>query len=75
MGDFRPVCPKCTKAMERGHIPDVAHGGVLASGWAAGDPVARRFIGGIKWKEDAQVRLTAYRCAACGFVELYALPE
>jgi len=61
--------------MERGHIPDFAHSFVLESRWAPGDPQQRRFIGGIKWKDDAQIRLSAYRCAGCGFVELYALPK
>ena len=74
MADFRPVCPKCNGAMERGHVPDVGQGEVLETRWAPGDPEPRRFIGGIKWKVDAQISLAAYRCAGCGYVEFYARP-
>ena len=75
MGDERATCPKCGKAMQRGHLPDVAHGQVLQGTWASGDPEPRTFIGGIKWKRKEQVPLTAYRCTSCGFVELYARAE
>ena len=74
MAEFRPICPKCTGAMARGHVPDVGHGEILATRWSRGDPEPRRFIGGIKWKGDAQVPLAAYRCAVCGYVEWYARP-
>jgi hypothetical protein len=72
MGDFHPVCPKCDKAMDRGHVPDVAHGQVLQSNWAPGEPASRRFFGGIKFDYDSQLPLIAYRCPKCGYVELYA---
>jgi hypothetical protein len=76
MGDFHPTCPKCNEFMDRGHIPDYAHGDVMAlqTVWSPGDPVPRRFQTGIKADRDAQIPVTAYRCAACGFVELYARP-
>ncbi|MEP6620743.1 MAG: hypothetical protein ABJE47_15570 [bacterium] len=72
MGDFLPTCGKCGSAMSRGHVPDMSHGQVLQSSWAPGDPEPRRFIGGIKWKENELVSITAYRCGKCGFLELYA---
>lgn len=72
MADFHPRCPKCDQVMARGHIPDMAHGQVLEAGWAPGLPEPRRFIGGIKYDADALVPLHAYRCAGCGYVELYA---
>ena len=74
MPDFHPRCPKCDKAMDRGHIPDVAHGAVLQLSWAPGEPAARRFIGGIKYDADKVTPLTGYRCPTCGYVEFYARP-
>jgi hypothetical protein len=74
MGDFHPICPKCSKPMDRGHIPDAAHSVVLQQRWSRGDPEPRRFVGGIKWEADEQLPLLAYRCSGCGFVELYAPP-
>ena len=77
MGDFHPTCPKCSTFMNRGHMPDYAHGDVivLVAAWTPGDPEPRRFhLTGIKADPTAQIPLTAYRCAACGFVEFYARP-
>ncbi len=73
MPDFHPKCPKCSRIMERGHIPDAANGAVLESSWAPGEPEARRFVGGIKCRKDALIPLSAYRCSSCGYVEFYAL--
>jgi len=74
MADIQTECPKCGKEMERGHVPDAAHGSILQSRWSRGDPEDRRFIGGIKWEPAEQIPLTAYRCSVCGFVEFYARP-
>jgi hypothetical protein len=76
MGDFHPTCPKCSKFMNRGHIPDYAHGDsvVLQTVWAPGDPQPRRWQAGIKADRDAQIPVIAYRCTECGFVEFYARP-
>jgi len=74
MGDFYPQCPKCERPMDRGHVPDLAHGSVLTAGWAPGEPVPRRFVGGIKYDRDEVIPFTAYRCPGCGFVEFYASP-
>ena len=74
MADFHPVCPKCDQLMDCGHIPDVSHGDVLQSGWMPGLPERRRFFGGIKHDAKKQMPLAAYRCPACGYVELYARP-
>lgn len=76
MGDFHPTCPKCSTFMNRGHIPDYANSSVvvLQAVWAPGDPQPRRFQTGIKVDPDAQIPLTAYRCASCGYVEFYARP-
>jgi hypothetical protein len=74
MADFHPTCPKCGKLLERGHIPDIAHGHALISSWAPGEPVNRRFFGGIKYAASDVIPLSAYRCPACGYVEFYARP-
>ena len=74
MADFHPVCPKCDKPMDRGHVPDFGYGQILQSGWAPGEPESRRFVGGIKYEADEQIPLIAYRCPACGYVEFYARP-
>jgi len=70
--DVHPRCPKCDTPMEPGHIPDAAHGQVLQSCWAPGDPKPRRYIGGIKYNARELIALRAYRCPSCGYVELYA---
>jgi hypothetical protein len=75
MTTFKPMCPKCDKPMQLGHLPDVAHGMVLQASWSEGEPVPRRFIGGIKYAAQMQIPLQAYRCPACGLVELYARPS
>jgi hypothetical protein len=74
MADFHPHCPKCEKPMDRGHIPDLAHGAVRPSTWAPGEAVKERFFGGIKYKAKETIPLSAYRCPACGYVEFYARP-
>lgn len=77
MGDFHPKCPKCDVFMNRGFVPDYANANmvVLCAVWAPGDPRPRRFQPGIKVDTDTQIPLTAYRCAACGYVEFYARPD
>jgi hypothetical protein len=57
--------------MEPGHIPDMGHGVILQSSWAAGLPERRRYLGGIKYNKKQQIPMIAYRCTRCGYVELY----
>ena len=54
-------CPKCQNAMTKGQLN--MRGIVLDtfSTWTEGRP-----------KHAVQVRIDAYRCADCGFVEFYA---
>jgi DNA-directed RNA polymerase subunit RPC12/RpoP len=75
MTDSRPRCPKCQKPMDRGHVPDLAHGQILQSNWAPGEPERRRFFGGIKYNARELIPLSAYRCPSCGYVEFYAVPD
>ena len=75
MADFHPQCSRCGKAMSRGHVPDVGHGMVLQASWAPGEAEPRRFIGGIRYRSEELIPLSAYRCPSCGVVELYARPD
>jgi hypothetical protein len=62
--------------MERGHVPDVGHGGSVAlASWAAGPPQRSRFFGNIKLRKNEQLPLSAFRCPGCGYIELYAHAE
>ena len=72
MPETVPRCPKCQKAMEEGHVPDIGYGQASQSKWAPGTPEPRRYIGGIKMRANEQLPITAYRCPNCGYVELYA---
>ena len=72
MTQLQQRCPKCSKDMERGHIPDVAPFVARQSSWAPGEPHIRG--GALKVEYDRIVPLTAHRCVGCGYVELYALP-
>jgi hypothetical protein len=74
MPDFHPLCPKCEKPMDRGHVPDITDGAARQSTWAPGEAVKRRFFGRVKIKYDPDeaIPLSAYRCPSCGYVELYA---
>jgi hypothetical protein len=75
MTDSHPRCPKCQKPMDRGHVPDAAHGRTFQSSWAPGEAEPQRFLGGIKYKTRELLPLTAYRCPSCAYVEFYALPD
>jgi hypothetical protein len=59
--------------MEQGFILDNTHGARLVSHWARGAPL-RSFWAGTKVPDDT-VPVGAYRCATCGFLEMYARSE
>jgi hypothetical protein len=61
--------------MAVGHVPDASHGIIMQASWAPGEPVTRRFFGGIEYQKDQVIPIHAYRCPSCGLVELYARPE
>lgn len=72
MANDEKICPKCNRAMEIGFVADVAYGAVLQSNWSPGIPVRRRFVGGVKWRQQDSRPIVTYRCSACGFLESYA---
>jgi hypothetical protein len=60
--------------MEQGFVLDNTYGARVVSQWAAGAPV-KSFWVGTKPPDDKLVPIGAYRCASCGFLELYARQE
>ena len=68
-------CPKCKSEMEPGVIPDMGYGKVWVSRWQEG--IAEKgLLMGLKGRGKRRYEIGAYRCKACGFLELYAVtPE
>lgn len=67
-------CPKCQRSMEKGYVADLAYGVVMQSAWTPGEPVRRRFLGGIQWNRSGNVPIVTYRCTGCGYLESFAPP-
>ena len=75
MDDQAHQCPKCNGQMERGFLATQVGGGHALGDWVAGD-VDRSLWTGIKVKGKTHYRVsTSYRCARCGYLELYAEAE
>jgi hypothetical protein len=69
-------CPDCDAEMEKGFIPDNAHGAVLQAHWQQGEPDKNKFLGldaGIKVKKDLMRPITCFRCSDCGLLKYYAV--
>jgi uncharacterized protein (UPF0212 family) len=67
------ACPKCSGRMEQGFILDNTYGARIVSHWVAGAPL-KSFWAGTK-VPAVTVPVGAYRCATCGFLEMYARQE
>ena len=70
-----PTCPACRGALEEGFVPDNAHSSVMQASWHPGAPEAQKFLGipaGTKSDRKKLVAIEAWRCSACGLVQLYA---
>ena len=67
-------CPKCRGRMEQGFVLDQTYGARVVSHWAAGAPL-KSFWAGTKRPEEDLVPIGTFRCAACGFLEMYARAE
>jgi predicted nucleic-acid-binding Zn-ribbon protein len=74
MSDHPQQCPKCDGEMEQGFIMDMTHGGRLVSQWGAGPP-RKYFWLGTKLPEEKLIPMGAFRCASCGYLELFARHE
>lgn len=68
------LCPKCGGRMQQGFILDNTHGARLVSHWAPGAPL-KSWWAGTKAAERELVPVGSYRCAGCGFLEMYARKE
>ena len=68
-------CPKCDGAMEQGFILDRTHGGQLVSNWVASAPLKSFWVGTKTAPPENIIPVGAFRCASCGFLEMYARPE
>lgn len=65
-------CLRCRTIMEEGYVRDRGHHeGVEPATWVEGVPEKRWY--GIKTKGHDMVPITAWRCPACGYLELRAL--
>ena len=72
---MRPTsCTKCQGSMSEGVMVDVGYGSFSVGSWQSGPPAVSRWFG-LKGHKKALVPTTAYRCARCGFIELYAPPR
>jgi len=60
--------------METGFTVDTTLGSYLPTIWVEGEP-ERSFRTLIKIRDKTRRRVNSYRCADCGFLELYALEE
>jgi hypothetical protein len=60
--------------MEKGYIADLTYGAALQSAWTPGEPMPRRFLGGIKWNKASNTPIVTCRCSRCGYLESYAPP-
>ena len=72
MTDQIDRCPKCGGTVEPGFILDSAYGGPAPTRWVAGY-ADRAYLADLPNRR--QIVIAAYRCTACGFVELYARDE
>lgn len=69
-------CSDCGQELEVGFIPDATYGAVGQSHWHPGEANEARFLGlkaGVKTDWSQTMPVTAYRCAGCGLIKLYAI--
>lgn len=66
-------CPKCAGEMQPGFLLEKSDGYRACTEWISGAPEDKA-LGGVVVKGRAQYPVRSYRCAACGFLEHYALP-
>lgn len=73
------VCPKCAGAMAVGYLLDKGHQNVVNhAAWVDGTPEVIRFLGmfaGYRTKGRRLLKIDAFRCVKCGYLELYATQE
>ena len=70
MSDEIP-CPKCSRMMVLGFIPEFSHRSSV-SFWVEGEPEHSFWAAGVKIPDDKIIDIVPYRCPECGFLESYA---
>ena len=75
MGQAPSRCPKCDGEMEQGFVLDEIPGGQIASRWAGGIPRTSFWTGVKAVPANEVIPVGAFRCASCGYLELYARSE
>jgi hypothetical protein len=64
--------------MTEGFVPDSTYGAILQTHWYAGKPEATSFLGlptGLSVDRSRMLPISAWRCAKCGAIRLYADPQ
>lgn len=64
-------CLRCQGEMEKGFLPEHVSIGSLPLRWFKGEPQVKVLFPLTMTGKDACI-VTAYRCQACGYLELYA---
>ena len=65
-------CSKCDGRMERGFVLDYAHGALLVSQWAQGQPKKSFWRRTVLPKKEQLFPVGTFRCSSCGYLESYA---
>ncbi|HYE95965.1 MAG TPA: PF20097 family protein [Rubricoccaceae bacterium] len=65
------TCLRCGAEMTEGFLLDEGQSTKNQAVWVDGPP-EKSVWGGVKYSKRRKLPLTAYRCVACGFVDLYA---
>ncbi len=68
-------CPKCQGKMIQGYIPDHAMFASAVSTWIEKSHVKKQRGTNVKVDLEKCLPVTAFKCAACGFLEFYAGSE
>ena len=68
--EVKTECRECGGTLEPGSVVDFRRNVAAAAEWVAGDVVTSAWTGSIKNAE--RFVMSAYRCADCGFIKLYA---
>lgn len=73
-----PTCAVCGIEMERGFLPDFAHGQIRNACWHRGEPTTKYLLlmeNGVLYDSEAALHIIAYRCGTCGELRLWALDK
>ena len=78
MSDFSLKCPKCENEMEEGFSPDFNYGEIRQTTWQKGAAEEEAMLGmalpkgGMHLGFQNLLKISAYRCVNCGYLEFYA---